>query len=148
MKKLYNIFDASYPESKFNYFMDKCLTIAFWIGISVFASIAIRFSYLPIINFAMTHSINFTAIWADISIWLCLWLISVCFLVIWAANNYRISIREDYLVRTTSKLIALNNEIDELKAANKILRESNARLFDRTPAARKRNLKGQFLPKA
>jgi hypothetical protein len=152
MKSLY----ITKNKSQFEKSMNIVSGIVLIFGLLFFLSIVLRlvfeqfncYPFCAIVNFIQTHSINFPAIWADISIWLCIWLISFSLVVILAANNYRRSIREDYLVRTTSKLIALHNEIDELKSANKILRESKAKLFDRTPAARSRNLKGQFLPKA
>lgn len=41
----------------------------------------------------------------------------------------------------------LVDEVNTLRVENKALRELNARLFEKSAAARKRDDKGQFLPK-
>jgi len=41
----------------------------------------------------------------------------------------------------------LLDEVTVLRKENKILREANARLFEKSAAARKRDEKGHFLPK-
>lgn len=41
----------------------------------------------------------------------------------------------------------LLDKVTELEKANKVLRDSNLVLFQKTPAARKRDAKGHFLPK-
>lgn len=42
----------------------------------------------------------------------------------------------------------LVDEVTVLRKENKILREANQRLFQKTPAARQRDSKGHFLPKS
>jgi len=41
----------------------------------------------------------------------------------------------------------LTDEVSMFRRENKILREANARLFEKTAAARSRDAKGHFLPK-
>ena len=181
MKKLYNIFDEkNYSKSKFDKLMDTLKSFAFVIGIAFFFSIIVRSIYPYVFEFVKSHGVNFKVIWNDCSPYIVGWFVFAFVpLVMWSANNYKRSLREEYLVKTTSKLCALNLEIDELKAsndklraekkheyemfdeyrkdttseladlrqANKILRESNMRLFEKTPAARLRDEKGHFLPK-
>ena len=50
---------------------------------------------------------------------------------------------------TSARLDSSNysDEVRLLKKENKILREANARLFEKTASARKRDAKGHFLPK-
>ena len=191
MKKLYNIFDENYPQSKFDKAMNTLKSFAFVIGLIFFllviayiikqnTSIVFYNKINPIAVFLQNHGVNFKVIWNDCSPYIVGWFVFAFVpLVMWSYNNYKRSLREEYLVKTTSKLCALNLEIDELKAsndklraekkheyemfneyrkdaiaekedlrqANKILRESNMRLFEKTPAARLRDEKGHFLPK-
>ena len=195
MKKLYNIFDESYPQSKFDKAMNTLKSFAFAIGLIFFllvvayiikqnTSIVFYNKINPIAVFLQNHGVNFKVIWNDCSPYIVGWFVLAFVpLVMWSVRNYKISIREEfrneYLTKTTSKLLTLNLEIDELKAsnnklrtekkdqndnilmyirdtnleifelktANKILRESNMRLFEKTPSARLRDEKGHFLPK-
>lgn len=191
MKKLYNIFDESYPQSKFDKAINTLKSFAFVIGMIFFllvlAFIVGEYSNIefynkinPVAVFLQNHGVNFKVIWNDCSPYIVGWFVFAFVpLVMWSANNYKRSLREEYLVKTTSKLGYLNLEIDELKAsnnklrtekkdqndnilmyirdtnleifelktANKILRESNMRLFEKTPSARLRDEKGRFLPK-
>ena len=57
------------------------------------------------------HAINFNAIWNDLSIYVCLWLIALVLITVWAAKNYKNSIREEYLVKTTSKQLSRSEVI-------------------------------------
>lgn len=41
----------------------------------------------------------------------------------------------------------LVDEVSTLRRENRILSEANARMFEKTPAARSRDAKGHFLPK-
>ena len=163
MKKLYNIFDENYPQSKFDKDMNTMKSFVFVIGMIFFllvlAFIVGEYSNIefynkinPVAVFLQNHGVNFKVIWNDCSPYIVGWFVFAFVpLVMWSANNYKRSLREEYrneyLIKTTSKLISLNQELDELKAANKILRESNLRLFEKTPAARKKDSKGRFLPK-
>lgn len=159
MKKLYNIFDEkTYPKSKFDKFMEKVTAMVILVGFIFFLLIIVSiikqnisiefYNKINPIAFFKTHGVNFKVIWNDCSPYIVAWFVFVFVpLVMWSANNYKLSLRNEYLVKTTSKLCALNLEIDELKAANKILRESNMRLFEKTPAARLRDEEGKFLPK-
>ena len=163
MKKLYNIFNESYPQSKFDKAMNTLKYFAFVIGLIFFllvvayiikqnTSIVFYNKINPIAVFLQNHGVNFKVIWNDCSPYIVGWFVFAFVpLVMWSYNNYKRSLREEYrneyLIKTTSKLISLHQELDELKAANKILRESNMRLFEKTPSARLRDEKGHFLPK-
>lgn len=65
-------------------------------------------------TFILNHAINYSEIWTDVSIYVCLWLVALILITIWAAKNWRNSIREEYLVKTTSKICALTAQIDDL----------------------------------
>lgn len=67
---------------------------------------------------------NWELIWTDISIYVCVMLAANIIFVIYAAKNYKNNLREHYLVKTTSRLCALNCEIDRLTSENKFLHES------------------------
>lgn len=142
MKKLHNIFDENYPKSKFDKAMNGVKFLVSVIGMLFFllviayiikqnTSIVFYNKINPIAVFLQNHGVNFRVIWIDCSPYIVAWFIFAFVpLVMWSANNYKRSLRDEYLVKTTSKLIALNNEIDEQKAANKILRESNMKRFE------------------
>lgn len=68
-----------------------------------------------------SFAINWPVIWSDSSIYVCFWLVVFCLIVIWAANNYRRSVRDEYLVKTTSKLVHLHGLIDEKEREYKFL---------------------------
>lgn len=74
-----------------------------------------------LITFFESFMINWPIIWSDTSIYICLWIIALYLITVWAAKNYRNSVREEYLVKTTSKLCALNDEIDKQKSEYKFL---------------------------
>lgn len=174
MKKLLNLDRNSYPKSKFEKFMTNISGYVFLTGLVLFALVIFRlvfentnhqfFNHInPVSYFFQNHAFNYKVIWSDLSPYLCLWLIFMCVLTVFAANNYRRSIRDEYLTKTTSKLIALNQEIDELKASNDFINEAFAsyradatnQLADKQKRIdyysekydRKRDLKGHFLPK-
>lgn len=136
MKKSLNILDQkNYSTSKFESMMNKVSVKVLLIGLILFMMIIIRLVFdqvntpffnkiNPISSFFENHGINPNVIWIDTSPFLCVWLLSVCILTIWGSNNYKRAIRDEYNVKTTSKLISLNQEIDELKAANKFIDEA------------------------
>lgn len=68
--------------------------------------------------------INWSVIWSDSSIFVCLWLVSVMLLVCWGATNYRNSVREEYLVKTTSARIKWEQEKEKLESENRFLTEA------------------------
>lgn len=142
MKKLHNIFDENYPKSKFDKAMNGVKFPVFVIGMLFFllviayiirqnTSIVFYNKINPVAVFLQNHGVNFKVIWIDCSPYIVAWFVFAFVpLVMWSANNYKRSLRDEYLVKTTSKLIALNSEVDEQKAANKILRESNMKRFE------------------
>ena len=162
-------------KSQFERLGDKFQTVVLWTGVLFFASLLCRVLYEetayrpffnqfnPVVKFLINHSINYRLIWFHISPIICIWCIGAVIVAIWAAKNYVSSIREEYLIKTTSKLCSLNTEIDELKAMNKFMDEAfrqcrkdstqeliyRQNIIDQYAARydRKRNEKGQFLPK-
>lgn len=87
-----------------------------------------------LIYFIENHGINWPLIWSDCSIYAFIWLFLICFIVIWAAKNYKDAIREEYLVKkdyiqneylekTTSKLCAMTTSLDKLTDENKFLHQ-------------------------
>lgn len=71
-----------------------------------------------------SFTINLPVIWSDVSIYVCLWLVVFCIIVIWAANNYRRSVRDEYLVKTTSARIKWDDEMERVQSENRSLREA------------------------
>ena len=67
---------------------------------------------------------NWQLIWTDISIYVCIMLAVNIVFVIYAAKNYKNNLCDHYLIKTTSKLCALNCEIDRLTSEKKFLRET------------------------
>lgn len=92
-----------------------------------------------IIYFVENHSTNWPLIWSDCSPYICILLFVNLFVVIWLAKNYKYSIKNEYLLRTTVKLSSLQVIIDELTAKNKSLEEKL------NQSVRKRDEKGHFL---
>lgn len=97
-------------------------------------------------------SINYAAIWSDLSIYVCLWLVAFVLITVWAAKNYKNSIREEYLTKTTSKLCAMAAEIDQLTAErdhyksafDQYYKDINAELIETRSKIQKRNPNGTF----
>lgn len=173
MKKLSNSV-KSCQTSKFESLMNRISSAILIIGLVFFLSTIVRlfldqlhinlFGKLnPVFLFIENHGINYGVIWSDISPFVCLWLTFICIIIILAANNFKKSIRDEYSVKTTSKIIFLNQQIDELEAANKLVNEAfrkyrndtNAELTERQKRIdyyserydRVRDSKGHFLPK-
>lgn len=103
----------------------------------------------PLFNFTNPFTqfgINWPVIWSDSSIYVCLWLISMMCLVVWSAGNYRNSVRDEYLVKVTLGLIALEQEREKLESENRLLTEAFAQYRTDVQFMKpKRNSKGQFI---
>lgn len=77
-----------------------------------------------IFYFITEHSTNWSLIWSDISIYVCIWLILVMLVVIWAANNYRESVKYEAEEKQNRLVISLSHELDMLQLENSGLREA------------------------
>lgn len=98
------------------------------------------------VNQFTQFGINWSVIWADSSIYICTWLISMIVLTIWSARNYRNSVREEYLVKVTSARIAWEEEREKLESENRLLTEAFAQYRTDVQIIKpKRNEKGQFI---
>lgn len=71
-----------------------------------------------------SFGINWPVIWSDSSVFVCLWLILVVLLTIWAAKNYQNSVHEEYMVKVTCASIAWEEEREKLKSENRFLNEA------------------------
>lgn len=71
-----------------------------------------------------SFGINWPVIWSDSSVFVCLWLILVVLITIWAAKNYQNSVHEEYMVKVTCASIAWEEEREKLKSENRFLNEA------------------------
>ena len=92
-----------------------------------------------IIYFIEHHSINWPLIWSDCSPYICIWLLFLVLLAFLLVKNYNKAVKNEYLVKTTAKLCALNGTILYLQEENKSL------LVRVQKSERKRDEKGHYL---
>lgn len=108
--------------------------------------------------FFANHSINWSMIWSDVSIYVCIWLILVMLIVIWAANNYRKSVKYEAEEKQNRLVVSLSHELDMINLENSGFREAfknykedvQSELYSLRErlkvAERKRDSKGLYLP--
>lgn len=142
MKKLYNIFnEKTYSSLKFERAMNRVKLFAFIIGMLFFALIAFNCAkesniafynkINPVATFLHNHGIDLDVILSDVSPYIVgLFLFVLMPLIMWLNHKYRRSIQYEYIIKTAAKLSEKDKEINEQKAANKILRESNMKRFE------------------
>lgn len=100
-------------------------------------------------TFITEHSINWSLIWSDCSIYVCIWLFICLVLTIVIASNYGHSVRKEADEKADSVVQSLSHELDMLELQNCYLRQSftdHTKEIERlSKFERKRNPDGTFV---
>lgn len=104
---------------------------------------------MKLFTFIAEHSINWSLIWSDCSIYVCIWLFICLVLTIVIASNYGHSVRNEAEEKAESVVNTLSLEIDSYELQNCYLKEAfvaHKKEIERlSKFERKRNPDGTFV---